>query len=219
MATCLISNIKQPNLDLCHPSAPTLAAFELTATFINFKRFQAEGHLLDDFRKTLPANPAGAMAEYLSGERQWSHVQLGGSDCHVRHNPAYTSCLKTGNFWLDSPIFEETGCYTTSDLTRVFEQMPNLKGFDLLYFRAHGQCVRYKEDMYLRVLAKITASAATTSADPVSSPTPVAPAKSAPVASDRSPAPAATSLKGPGVAVTDTTNNTGAGSTEKQHAT
>lgn len=144
----------QPDLKLCSAPAPTLDSFDLAATFINFPRFQTEGHSFNHFTANFPGRQEGALAEYLTSERQWTVAQPQEDECHVRHNPAYTSCLKTGNFWFDSPLFEEMGCYTTTGLVDIIgKKTPYLKGIDLQYFREHGYCVRYKEEMYSKNVA------------------------------------------------------------------
>jgi hypothetical protein len=92
------------------------------------------------------------MAEYLTTERGWTFSKPHGDDCHVRHNPAYTSCLKTGSFWFDSPLSNEMGCYTTSNFIEILgRKSPYLRDFDLQYFREHGYCMRYKEKLYQNI--------------------------------------------------------------------
>lgn len=130
---------------------PALGAFELSATFISLPRFHAENH---SFSLFVQGSPIGALAEYLVGEQKWAFASPAGSECQMQSNPSYTSCLKTGNFWFDSPRFQEVGCYSTTDFLHLMEQTsPNLQAVDLKYFREHGYCVRYKDDEYKKMLA------------------------------------------------------------------
>jgi hypothetical protein len=83
----------------------------------------------------------------------WTHARTTPTTslCHAKHNPTYTSCLRTGNFWFDSPAFHEVGCYTTSDFIEVVgKKSPNLRDADLGFFRERGLCMRYKEEMFLK---------------------------------------------------------------------
>jgi len=142
----------KPALKLCNATTPTIDNFDLAATFINFTKFQTEGYRFDQFADSVPQQQEGAMAEYLTTERGWNFSKQHGDDCHVRHNPAYTSCLKTGSFWFDSPLFNEMGCYTTSNFIEVLRRKsPYLRDLDLQYFREHGYCMRYKEKMYQNI--------------------------------------------------------------------
>ncbi|KAL5331470.1 hypothetical protein ACEPPN_001001 [Leptodophora sp. 'Broadleaf-Isolate-01'] len=148
------SLLQEPGLNLCSASTPTLATFDLSATFFSLGKFQAENHSFDRVFHDFPRPQAGAFAEYLINERKWSFAPPQGNECHVRHNPAYSSCLKTGNFWFDSPVFKEIGCYSTTNLMRLFEKTsPLLEVLDLEFFRRNGYCIRYKEEAYARMLA------------------------------------------------------------------
>ncbi|KAH6716361.1 glycosyltransferase WbsX-domain-containing protein [Leptodontidium sp. MPI-SDFR-AT-0119] len=148
------SLLQEPGLNLCSASTPTLATFDLSATFFNLGKFQAENHSFDRVFHDFPRPQGGGFAEYLINERKWSFAPPQGNECHVRHNPAYSSCLKTGNFWFDSPVFKEMGCYSTTNLMRLFEKTsPLLEVLDLEFFRQNGYCVRYKEEAYARMLA------------------------------------------------------------------
>ncbi|KAH7386143.1 glycosyltransferase WbsX-domain-containing protein [Cadophora sp. MPI-SDFR-AT-0126] len=147
------SHLQELGLKLCTHSAPTLSTFDLSATFFNLDKFQAENHSFDRVFHDFPRPQEGSFAEYLVKQRNWSFAPPQGNECHVRHNPAYTSCLETGNFWFDSPIYEEVGCYSTTELIRLFEKTsPNLEVLDLEFFRQNGYCVRYKEKAYTRML-------------------------------------------------------------------
>ncbi|CAL3968071.1 unnamed protein product [Diplocarpon coronariae] len=135
--------LEDPQLKLCGISAPKRASFDLSATLINFRKLQVEGLSFSRLNKNIPHRHDSAIAEVLIRNRGWKLAPSQSAECHVRHNPAYTSCLKTGGFWFDSPIYEEMGCYSTISL---IEQMgpktPNLEGIDLKYFRKHGHCVK-----------------------------------------------------------------------------
>lgn len=125
----------------------------LAATFLNFPKFRAENYTLSQFTAKFLHQESSALDESSST----TYYQLTSTisprsqtgECHVRHNPTYSSCLKTGNFWFDSPIFEEMGCYTTTDFIRIIgAKLPHLKGVDLDFFRRDGRCVRYNETEY-----------------------------------------------------------------------
>ncbi|KAL2065432.1 hypothetical protein VTL71DRAFT_3102 [Oculimacula yallundae] len=143
-----------PGLDLCGASAPTLAKFDLSATFFKFDKFRTEGHSFERVFHDFPPPQAASLAEFLINNQNWTFAHPPENECHVRHNPAYTSCLETGNFWFDSPVLKEMGCYSTTNLLALFEKTsPRLDVIDLEYFRLNGRCVRYKEDAYKKMLA------------------------------------------------------------------
>ena len=83
------------------------------------------------------------MVENLTRHKgwKWSVSTPDSEECHVRHNPAYTSCVRTGNFWFDSPLFNETGCYTSTEFGKKFGAYNT---FDLQYYGEWGLCIRYK---------------------------------------------------------------------------
>ncbi|KAG4438604.1 hypothetical protein IFR05_005928 [Cadophora sp. M221] len=149
------SHLQESGLNICSASTPTLATFDLSATFFSLGKFQAENHSFDRVFHDFPRPQAGGFAEYLINERKWSFAPPSkGDECHVRHNPAYSSCLRTGNFWFDSPDFNEMGCYSTTNLMRLFEKTsPLLEVLDLEFFRKNGYCIRYKQEAYARKLA------------------------------------------------------------------
>jgi hypothetical protein len=126
--------------------------FDLTATFINASRFLAESHKFSTFSSDFPGRQPAALASLLVTSMSWTFSTTSSTTCQVYHNPAYHSCLKTGNFWFDSPLFEETGCYTVTEFRARYEkEVPgevHLHNFDLYYFRAFGTCVRYKQEAH-----------------------------------------------------------------------
>ncbi|CZS98223.1 uncharacterized protein RAG0_07028 [Rhynchosporium agropyri] len=142
-------------LNLCGASAPKLSEFDLSATFLKFDQFRIENNSLAQVFRTFPRKPQdGAFAEFLINKRHWTFAPPPDGVCHVRRNPAYSSCLETGNFWFDSPVFEEMGCYSTTNLIKLFEKTsPKLGVLDLEFFRQNGRCMRYKEGAYARKLA------------------------------------------------------------------
>jgi len=92
------------------------------------------------------------MAQVLTTERGWKFTQAPSKDCHVYANPAYTNCLRNGNFWFDSPVLEEMGCYWSDEFKNKYEKtwdLPALREFDLQFLRKNGKCVRYKEEAYV----------------------------------------------------------------------
>jgi hypothetical protein len=96
------------------------------------------------------------LASHLTTELKWTFSSPLSADCHVQHNPSYNACLKTGNFWLDSPIFEEMGCHTSSGFIEILgKKSPFLRDLDLGYFREHGTCMRYKEEMYKKAMKAV----------------------------------------------------------------
>lgn len=139
----------QPKVHLCTPTAPTMDNFDLSGTFVDFQKFRNEGHSFSRFHEPHPGNEEAALAVHLITDSGWTFFSTQTKSCHVRHNPAYTSCLKTGNFWLDSPIFSEMGCYTSEGFIDILGgKSPYLRDFDLPFFREHGACMRYKEQSY-----------------------------------------------------------------------
>jgi hypothetical protein len=128
---------------------PTNESFDLSATFFDFQRFQQEDHTFSAFTTKFPGREAVKLMEHLTSARVWSFSNPSPKTCQVRHNPAYSSCLKTGNFWFDSPIFSEMGCYTQTDFIDIIgKKSPALRDIDLQFFQKHGSCMRYKEKMY-----------------------------------------------------------------------
>jgi hypothetical protein len=144
----LLTSLPQPQLRLCGATAPTMSDADLSATFFNLARFRAEGHKFAVFAKNRPKHPGGALLEHLIqwGSWEWSRSQ---SDvCHVMHNPTYTACRTSGNFWFDSPVFEQTGCYSSNEFNDAF----GFDAFDLQYIRENAFCMRHKEENYQALL-------------------------------------------------------------------
>jgi len=201
--TC--TRLENPQLNLCNTSIPTISSFDLSATFINFTKFISESHTFSAYTTDHPGQQPGALAEYLTTQRSWTYTPPDDSSCHVYHNPAYTSCLKSGNFWFDSPLFNEQGCYTSDQFKSTFEERsPKLQDFDLQFFREHGYCVRYKEDSYYKALKPTV--------EPIPEPTPTPkleePAQASPAAEAKQPdqslaAPAASKAEQSSGAVTE----------------
>lgn len=134
-------------------SLPTMENFDLTATFINTSRFAAEGHKFSTFYN-FPGSQPAALAKLLISDFGWKFFTSPSASAQVYHNPSYTSCLKRGSFWFDSPVADEVGCYTSTEFRERYETQPAdettkyLTDFDLKYYRKHGLCVRYKKDAY-----------------------------------------------------------------------
>lgn len=143
-----------PTLVLCMHSFVQNTSWRYLLTFWSpSAKFQAENHSFDRIFHDFPRPQDASFAEYLVKQLSWSFAPFNGGECHVLHNPAYNSCLRTGNFWFDSPIYEEVGCYSTTKLIQLFEKTsPNLEVLDLEFFRQNGYCVRYKEEAYRRML-------------------------------------------------------------------
>lgn len=87
------------------------------------------------------------MVEDLIGRSGWEWSKPTGDVCHVMHNPTYTSCRTSGNFWFDSPVFDQMGCYSTQEFESKFG--PGFDKVDLQYYRERAFCMRYKEEPYL----------------------------------------------------------------------
>ncbi|KAI9050477.1 hypothetical protein LZ554_005640 [Drepanopeziza brunnea f. sp. 'monogermtubi'] len=143
------TRLEDPLLNLCTASTPTPESFDLAATFLNLTGLLAGKFAFSDFAAGFPGREPGALAEYLTTEHQWTFSGPEKSQektCHVHHNPAYSSCLALGNLWFDSPIYEESGCYSMGTFQQTFGTiMPNLQGMDLQFFRENGKCVRYDQ--------------------------------------------------------------------------
>ncbi|EKD21515.1 uncharacterized protein L3040_006108 [Drepanopeziza brunnea f. sp. 'multigermtubi'] len=168
------TRLEDPKLNLCTASTPTLYSFDLAASFLNLTRFLSGKFAFSDFAADFPGGEPGALAESLTNKHQWSFSGPDKSQektCHVHHNPAYFSCLALGNLWFDSPVFEESGCYSMGSFTDTFGAvMPNLKGVDLQFFRKNGRCVRYEKathdlktpDVSVKPAKKVVGAAKTT---------------------------------------------------------
>lgn len=150
----MMLKLPQPEIQLWNTSFPTRANFDLSATLINFAKFRSEGHTFSSFIPDFPdQQQPWALAEHLTTQRSWSFYPTKDTSRHVYHNPTYTACLRSGNFWFDSPLFNEQGCYTTYGFFDEFRSRgENLTDFDLQFFRDHGSCVRYKEQSYHEAL-------------------------------------------------------------------
>lgn len=129
--------------------------FDLTATFISAPKLVASGSKFSFFTQDFSyGRQPAALAMLLVTHRSWQFVISSAAWCEVFHNPALTTCLATGNFWFDSPVFHEAGCYRSSEFIKRFESDkplkadPQLDMFDLQYFRENGPCVRYTEGAY-----------------------------------------------------------------------
>lgn len=135
-----------------------MANFDLTATFMNVTRFLSEGHKFSTFSSDFPKREPAALVSLLTTQFAWTFAHTLSHTAQVYHNPAYTSCLALGNFWFDSPLYEETGCYDTTSFRALYEtEHPGevyLQPFDLYFFRAFGKCIRYKERAYAEALVR-----------------------------------------------------------------
>jgi len=141
-------------------SIPTMEQFDLTATFINASRFMSEGHKFSTFSGAFHGHQPEALAGILISDFSWKFFTAPSASAQVYNNPSYTGCLKTGNFWFDSPIKEEVGCYRSSEFREKFEKEPEdqntkyLADYDLQFFRDRGYCVRYKKEAYENAKAR-----------------------------------------------------------------
>jgi hypothetical protein len=137
--------MRKPNLRLCNASAPMSGIADLTATLINLPRFRTENHNFTAFTTKYPRQQDRAMIEDLHREGwRWTAPQT--DECHVIHNPAYTSCRTSGNFWIDSPKLEEMGCYSDTSFKEKFGW--GYHRFDLQHFREDGFCLSYTKEEY-----------------------------------------------------------------------
>ncbi|CZR64324.1 uncharacterized protein PAC_14222 [Phialocephala subalpina] len=138
--------LEHPALNFCKPSAPTPESFDLTATFISLPKFLST-HLTfappttsnlttkDHTTSTNPSiDPSYPLISTLTTTHHFTHSRTSPTtqSCQAKHNPTYSSCLKTGNFWFDSPLYHEVGCYTSSDFIDVVgKKSPFLRDADL----------------------------------------------------------------------------------------
>ncbi|KAF3922138.1 hypothetical protein AA313_de0210416 [Arthrobotrys entomopaga] len=132
----------------CLASMPDIGRFEFSATMFSTKKFIETGASLGSIE--LPY----AFAKNLT-QSGWSFVTLKEpSACHVMGLEAYSSCATSGNFWFDSPKKEEVRCYRSSDFKNIVGK--DIKKNDYMYYREHGQCMRYTRGEYLNQVAAIT---------------------------------------------------------------
>jgi len=108
-------------------------------------RFRAEGRKFATFSPSHPQEQDGAMIEDLISPGGWKWMKPIGDVCHVMHNPTYTSCHTSGQFWFDSPVFDEMGCYSAQE----FQSRFGFDKVDLQYYRENAFCIRYKKEPYL----------------------------------------------------------------------
>ncbi|TVY83415.1 Uncharacterized protein LSUE1_G001039 [Lachnellula suecica] len=72
--------------------------FQLPASFINTTRFLHEHHTLTSHHSK--PSVTDALIEFITSSTSWSYKPFRASKAHVHINPAYSTCLKTGNFWI-----------------------------------------------------------------------------------------------------------------------
>lgn len=123
----------------------------MSATFFDLKKFRDSSITLTD----LGSNHL--LAEHLTSNESWSFSYdsstTGPFSCHVFHNPAYSSCIETGNFWFDSPLWHETGCYNVDKFRGTFGSDHNK--FDFIGYRQNGLCLKYTRSKYSDILADL----------------------------------------------------------------
>lgn len=81
----------------------------------------------------------------------WDWLEPADDTSHVLANPSYTACTRTGTFWLDSPVFSETGCYTTLNFQHGFRN--RMGDYDLVGFRKSKTafCLKNTEKKYCSI--------------------------------------------------------------------
>jgi hypothetical protein len=96
----------------------------------------------------------------------WDWSESNSEECLVMTGPSYTPCKRAGNVWLDSPIFDETGCYHQDSFGGDFGS--SLGDFDLLDYRKSetASCIKHTEEAYRSVTADIEAKGALRNSQP-----------------------------------------------------
>ncbi|KAJ5041243.1 uncharacterized protein L3040_005791 [Drepanopeziza brunnea f. sp. 'multigermtubi'] len=135
---------------LCKPATMTPAYFDLAATFIDFPRFVKDGYQFSSYTETNPRHQDWALISHLARDKGWSFASSSGSStCHLKSNPAYSTCTQTGNIYVDSPMFEETGCFTPTAIMMGLGSTHEKMGIlDMEYYRAHAFCLRYRSKTF-----------------------------------------------------------------------
>ncbi|KAK6537191.1 hypothetical protein TWF694_011388 [Orbilia ellipsospora] len=132
----------------CLTSIPDFGRFEFSATMFNTEKFLKTGLSFS------PIDLPYTFAKNLT-KSGWTFVTLKESSaCHVMGLEAYSSCATSGNFWFDSPKLDEVRCYRASDFGNIIGK--DIKKNDYMYYREHGQCMRYTRGEYLNKVADVT---------------------------------------------------------------
>ncbi|KAI9745641.1 MAG: hypothetical protein M1818_001175 [Claussenomyces sp. TS43310] len=133
-----------PAISICLASSPTSKSFDLSATFFHLPKFRAHNITLTNL--TSPY----LLAEWLITSQQWSWASAATpsapASCDVFHNPTYSTCIRSGNFWFDTPNRTESRCYSVGDFSENFKMDHNM--FDLVFYRQHALCIRYTIGQY-----------------------------------------------------------------------
>lgn len=91
------------------------------------------------------------LPSHLKDAESWTFAHSTGT-CLVKHNPTYSTCVESGNFWFDTPWSKDVGCYSVTQFNERFGFDHNT--FDLVGYREHGQCLRYTRETYAKELEK-----------------------------------------------------------------
>jgi hypothetical protein len=135
--------------------------FDLSATLISLPKYLTSTTTLYSHPTTEDSQEGGTLAKELVENRNWSWEAPNTNERQVLHNPSYTGCTESGHIWVDSMNFEQTGCYSTPELAKLFGawngDLINMnnhgvdfsrldwKNADLDFYRKNGLCLRSKK--------------------------------------------------------------------------
>src|SRR5690348_9716973 len=127
---------------LCSSAHPTSGPLDLSATFVSLP------HLLRKRTKV-----SQLISGFANSSLEWDWVSPFSDECHVLDSPSYTGCIRMGTFWLDSPVYSETGCYTTPEFQANFGA--RITEFDLEGFRRSetATCLKHTKKKYCSIVS------------------------------------------------------------------
>ncbi|KAH6663176.1 glycosyltransferase WbsX-domain-containing protein [Halenospora varia] len=127
---------------LCSSAHPTSGPLDLSATFVSLP------HLLRKRTKV-----SQLISGFANSSLEWDWVSPFSDECHVLDSPSYTGCTRMGTFWLDSPVYSETGCYTTPEFQANFGA--RITEFDLEGFRRSetATCLKHTKKKYCSIVS------------------------------------------------------------------
>lgn len=133
---------------------------DLSAVLIKTSSWNAIGAKFGD----LDAVSVWKSLSLLVTKNRWLVANRKSKDCDVLHHPSVASCRKAAGIWRDSPISEEVGCYSASQLRSgppkdwqdevpEFDNLNDQTGkydarYDLDRYRRDPWCIRYTKSAY-----------------------------------------------------------------------
>ncbi|OIW34296.1 hypothetical protein CONLIGDRAFT_745 [Coniochaeta ligniaria NRRL 30616] len=136
------TRLREGRVKACVPatSVTSLSVLEPGAVLIDLRKFTVGGHRFGN-------RGAGLLHDLVEAGWTWTMPQ--GSGCQMVEAGSYSSCIRSGRFWLDVPTSStkyEAGCYSLHGITGRYTQ--DTAQWDMAGWKADPFCLRLSEKAY-----------------------------------------------------------------------